>query len=641
MRSTLQPVLRLLALGAGAGASVWVAMTAADLIEVQNRDAIAAALLRDGFRWAVVDTDGLTATLSGTAPDETARFRALRSASDEINPANIRDAMTVAPPRDVPMPDYRLEFLRAGNKVTTLGLLPGGLDAEDALLAAIADATVGLEVSSLVTASADAAPDGWSGGISTAIEATQSLPEARVVLTPGRLSVKGRTTDRATATTLEAALRDSLPDDIELALDLRIPLPTLSPFVTRLRVAGGAATFDACAASSPAGAARIKAAAVTAGLAPDSAPCTLAHGAPDAAWDRVAVDAITALHGLGSGAVTLSDLTVTLSPDAASSPSAIDAARARLEAALPDGYRLVVMVPSGTDGGPASSSAAPNFSATRSPEGQIQVRGPLPDAQAETMVDSFADARFPADSLTIALRRRSDLPEGWSLRVLAGLEAFSALESGRLSVTPAMIMLSGTTGTQGLSSTLAGRLTTALGPSAAIKLDITYREQLDPVAALPTAEECLAQVRAIQERDKITFGPGSIELDTTALSIVRRIGRVLRDCEGIAMEVGGHTDSQGRAEMNQSLSQARADAVLNALIAERVSSKSLTSVGYGEDNPVADNDTADGREANRRIDFQLQFPLLGPPAPIVEDAAASADPEIETQASEETSDGQD
>lgn len=636
MRSTLKPVLRLLALGTGAGASVWVAMTAADFIEGHNRDALAAALLRDGFRWAVVDTDGLTATLSGTAPDETARFRALRSASDEINPANIRDAMTVAAPLDVPMPDYRLEFLRAGNKVTALGLLPGGLDAEDDLLAALGIATVGLDVSSLVTASADAAPGGWSAGIPAAITATQSLPEARVVLTPGQLTVTGLASDRTTAATMEAALRAGLPDDIELSLDLRIPLPTLSPFVTRLRIADGTATFDACAASSPAGAAAITAAATSAGLVPDATPCILAHGAPDTAWDRVAAEAITALHGLGSGAVTLSDLTVTLSPNATSSASAIDAARARLEGALPDGYRLIVMVPSGAEGGPPASIAAPYFSATRSPEGQVQVRGPLPDAQAETMVGSFADARFPAEALTLALRRRSDLPEGWSLRVLAGLEAFSALESGRLNVTPAMIMLSGTTGTQGLSSELAARLTAALGPSAAIKLDITYREHLDPIAALPTPEECLAQVRAIQERDKIAFGPGSIELDTTALSIVRRIGSVLRDCAGVEMEVGGHTDSQGRAEMNQSLSQARADAVLNALIAERVPSNSLTAVGYGEDNPVADNDTADGREANRRIDFQLRYPLLGPPAPTAEDAT---DPE--TEANEETSDGQD
>ena len=74
------------------------------------------------------------------------------------------------------------------------------------------------------------------------------------------------------------------------------------------------------------------------------------------------------------------------------------------------------------------------------------------------------------------------------------------------------------------------------------------------------------------------------------------------------MEVAGHTDSQGRETMNQSLSQARADAVLNAILARRVLVSNLTAKGYGEANPIADNDTAEGREANRRIEFTLLTP---------------------------------
>lgn len=633
MRSTLKPVLRLLALCAGAGASVWVAMTAADLIEARNRDSIAQALLEQGYDWAVVQTDGLTATLSGTAPDEAARFRALRAASDRINPVNLRDAMTVALPADVPAPEFRMELLRTGDRLTVLGLLPGGLDAEDALQARVAAQAGGLDLSSLVTASADSAPDGWSAGLDKAIVAADALRDARVVLTPDALSVTGLAPDQAAATELEMALRDGLPPGMALTLDLSVPLPVLSPFVTRFRLADGVAGFDACAASGPEGAALIRSAAVAAGLDPDAPACVLAHGAPDTSWDRVAAEAITALHGMGNGTVTLSDLTVTLSPGAGVRAATIEAARDRLETTLPNGYRLVL--PAAPEGDASNTQAtAPVFSATRSPEGLVQLRGPLPHAQAETMVGSFAGARFDESRLTTALRRRSDLPDGWSLRVLAGLDAFSALDAGRLNVTPAMILLSGVTGTPGLSSELAARLTSALGPSAAIKLDITYREALDPVAALPTPEECLARIRAIQDRNKITFAPGSVELDSTALSIVRRIAEVLRECDGVAMVIGGHTDSQGRAEMNQSLSQARADAVLNALIGERVLVGSLSAIGYGEDMPVADNETEDGREANRRIDFELRFPLQGPPAPAKADGTppedATTNPEEET-----------
>ena len=72
------------------------------------------------------------------------------------------------------------------------------------------------------------------------------------------------------------------------------------------------------------------------------------------------------------------------------------------------------------------------------------------------------------------------------------------------------------------------------------------------------------------------------------------------------MEIAGHTDSQGREVMNLSLSQARADAVLNAIMARRVLVSNLSAKGYGESQPIADNESETGREANRRIEFTLR-----------------------------------
>jgi OmpA-OmpF porin, OOP family len=77
------------------------------------------------------------------------------------------------------------------------------------------------------------------------------------------------------------------------------------------------------------------------------------------------------------------------------------------------------------------------------------------------------------------------------------------------------------------------------------------------------------------------------------------------------MEIGGHTDSQGSEGMNERLSQERADAVLNAIMARRVLTSNLTAKGYGEAKPIADNGTEAGREANRRIEFRLILPDRG------------------------------
>ena len=615
MRPMLKPALRLLTLAAAVAGSAWVATLAADQVEDRGRDAIVAGLVDGGFGWVTVDTDGLTATLTGMAPDESARFRALRAAGTRINPLHLRDAMTVLPPADLPDPEYRLELLKTRARLTMVGLVPGGLGALETLEAQLADVAPGLETSSLVSASAEAGSDPWSAATDAAIFGATALQEARAVLSEGHLRLTGLAPDAAAAHEVEARVRASLPAGFGLTVTLSVPRPTLSPFFARFRRdANGVAAFDACAASSPDGALKIRAAALAAGLPRASEPCVIAHGAPDDSWDRVAADAITALHGMGAGTVALSDLTVTLGAGDDVAPDALAAAAVRIEDALPDGYSLVVQR-SANRGGTETPGPAPMFSATKSPEGLIQIRGPMLSAQSADLIGSFARARFPADVLTLRLVTRRDLPEGWKLRVLAGLDAFSALETGRLSVSPDLVALSGTTGSEGLSTELATRLAGALGPSEAIRIDVAYREDLDPVASLPTPEQCLDRIIAIQGQRKITFAPGSVDLDTDALRVVRRIAEVLLDCTGVDVVIGGHTDSQGGAEMNESLSKSRAEAVLTALRGQRVPASVLSAFGYGENDPVADNETADGREANRRIEFKLRYPLQGPAVP--------------------------
>jgi OmpA-OmpF porin, OOP family len=83
------------------------------------------------------------------------------------------------------------------------------------------------------------------------------------------------------------------------------------------------------------------------------------------------------------------------------------------------------------------------------------------------------------------------------------------------------------------------------------------------------------------------------------------IADILRECGELPLEIAGHTDSQGSAETNQRLSQERAEAVINALLERRVLVAGMVARGYGQDRPIADNATAAGREANRRIEISL------------------------------------
>jgi len=107
---------------------------------------------------------------------------------------------------------------------------------------------------------------------------------------------------------------------------------------------------------------------------------------------------------------------------------------------------------------------------------------------------------------------------------------------------------------------------------------------------------------------KITFTPGSAEIDVATAAVMDALATALTDCDGLAMEIAGHTDAQGSEDGNRALSQARAEAVLLALQGRRVDVSAMRATGYGEARPIADNGEEAGRDANRRIEFTLITP---------------------------------
>ena len=108
--------------------------------------------------------------------------------------------------------------------------------------------------------------------------------------------------------------------------------------------------------------------------------------------------------------------------------------------------------------------------------------------------------------------------------------------------------------------------------------------------------------------DDIAFAPGQAGLRPEAkASLGQLVAFVNRDLAK-PIRIEGHTDSRGSTEANRVLSQRRADAVRNALVAAGVSASRITSVGSGEDQPVASNDSEEGRARNRRVDVILEDP---------------------------------
>lgn len=104
---------------------------------------------------------------------------------------------------------------------------------------------------------------------------------------------------------------------------------------------------------------------------------------------------------------------------------------------------------------------------------------------------------------------------------------------------------------------------------------------------------------------RILFESGSDNITLDSRSRLETIAELLSEYPSVPVSIKGHTDSRGDEQENLSLSQLRANAVRDFLVARGISVFRLSSFGYGEGLPIATNDTAEGRTANRRIEFSF------------------------------------
>jgi len=103
----------------------------------------------------------------------------------------------------------------------------------------------------------------------------------------------------------------------------------------------------------------------------------------------------------------------------------------------------------------------------------------------------------------------------------------------------------------------------------------------------------------------VFFDTGSASLRPESTPELNRLARLLKENPGLNVRINGHTDNVGSPEDNQALSEARAKAVYNFLLGQGIEDERLSYIGFGESRPVASNDTAEGRQRNRRTEFEV------------------------------------
>jgi len=605
LRKLNSTTLALLAFILAAGVMFTVAYGAALVIEQRTEKAVTARLHAEKIDWITVTTEGLQVRLTGTAPNEAARFRAVNKVGEVIDSSRIRDGLDVAPTRGIEAPKFSVEMLRTEDEVQLSGLIPekpaeGGMSEAD-LAAAAAALAQGTELPDMLETADYPAPESWNDALAFGLKALERLQLSKISVTAERVEVKAIAASAEEKRRLESELRRLAPATVQLVMDISAPRPVITPFTLRFVLDGDGARFDSCSADTDRARTQILRAARAAGVE-GSTVCQVGLGTPTPRWADAVSLAIKAVTELGSGSITFSDADVTLLAGSDVPQESFDKVVGDLETGLPDVFSLT----STLEKKETATQGPAEFTATLGETGRVELRGRLTDETQRKAVDAFARSAFAGAQVLTATRVDETLPDGWPVRVLAGLKALSQVAHGKLLVRADLVEVTGVTGSKEARGRITQILSEELGQGQTFRVNVRYDEALDPIASLPTPQECAANVNAVIARTKITFTPSSAEIATTARPVLDELAAILSNCPPMQMEIGGHTDSQGSESGNQALSQARAEAVLLALQGRRVDVSGMTAKGFGEALPIADNQTEEGREANRRIEFVLK-----------------------------------
>lgn len=607
-----KPLLVSLAAFAAAVCLAFVmALILSGVVERRTQSGLTAAFEAAGIDWATTQTDGLTVALSGTAPSEAARIQALRVAGSVVDASSISETIEVPVQTATVAPVFRIELMRHRDEVSVIGLVPT-TDETAAIPERLLDALPQAHISDMLQSAAHSVPEGWLEGVDFALSAIALFDVGRISVAPGRIELEVLADGPVERTQIETTLRDRAPAGQILSLSVNVPRPVATPYLLRVsKDADGELRLGACSADTQEAQSRIERQLRVAGYT-GRFNCPLALGAPSPRWGDAAVQGIQALSTLSAGRFSLSDAQAELIAAHDVPASEFDRAVGRLEQGLPGVFVLSTQQLDPPQSAPTQPTAPPEVAMVLSEEGQLSIEGRLPNTRLRSAVNAFARARFGPERVELSTRLDDGLPAGWSVRVLTGLEALSELHHGRVRVQAQALDIWGVSGNPDVVNQVTQVIEQGLGSDSQYTLAISYDDAFDPVAQAPTPDNCERQIREILAETKITFDPGSVSINAASGPVVDDIAELLRGCGELPFEVAGYTDSQGSEETNQRISQARAEAVVEALSLRRVLVGSLVARGYGPANPIADNGTAEGREANRRIEFTLIRPEPDP-----------------------------
>lgn len=243
------------------------------------------------------------------------------------------------------------------------------------------------------------------------------------------------------------------------------------------------------------------------------------------------------------------------------------------------------------------------FSATRGQDGVV-LAGFAPSESDRAYLLDTARGVFGDVEVEDRIAYGSGAPPDFVTAAESAMDAAARLAGGRAEMIDTRIEVAGEVFFQRAMDEVRVAIEEAIPEGYNLDLTIMTRQIGQPLGPV----QCRDRLQADLKTGRIEFQGAQATLLETSLGLLDRVAGTILRCRDVGIEVAAHADSDGSASQNKELTQARAETVVDYLVDAGVKRERLTAMGYGEDNPIADNATEEGKRANRRIEFAVQLP---------------------------------
>lgn len=228
--------------------------------------------------------------------------------------------------------------------------------------------------------------------------------------------------------------------------------------------------------------------------------------------------------------------------------------------------------------------------------GKVIASGNVPDEAARATILAKLREVYGSQNVVDRLEVGGVVPPpNWSENMAKLLTPnLKQVHKGLLQVSGTQLAIKGNVSNEALRQQVVSNIATSLNP--------TYSIDNGLVVAGGEAQNVLDKTLSNRV---VEFESGAATLTPVGRAILDEMGVAIKQIGTPKVQLIGHTDSQGNRQANVALSLARASTVRNYLIEKGIPAESLSAAGSGPDQPIASNDTVEGRAKNRRIEFRL------------------------------------